>query len=240
MATWKLFKDGELINENSSGLFDFPKNTGKTEVSYIVEYIDNEGNISEQVCTVLTGTTCRPIIDGHEYVDLGLPSGTKWATMNIGASVEAQIGNYYQYGKGSAQYAATSGQSDYSGTENPLSMSVDSARQVWGGRWHTPTKTQVEELIANTSHQYTENFECTGVSGVIRTASNGNYIFLPACGQYLSGSLDFTSLALLWTSTPNTYNGNKTAYFIDGSTTDIRVRGDLGRSYGRPIRPVVG
>ena len=43
--------------------------------------------------------------NGHQYVDLGLPSGTKWATMNVGASSETDYGNYYQYGKGASQYA---------------------------------------------------------------------------------------------------------------------------------------
>ena len=85
--------------------------------------------------------------NGHEYVDLGLPSGTKWATMNVGASSETDYGNYYQYGKGASQYATTSGDSNYSGTEDPLDSSVDTAVQVWGGQWHMPTKAQIKELI---------------------------------------------------------------------------------------------
>ena len=52
--------------------------------------------------------------NGHEYVDLGLKSGTKWATMNVGASKPSDCGNYYQYGNGAAQYAETSGDSIYS------------------------------------------------------------------------------------------------------------------------------
>ena len=87
----------------------------------------------------------------HQYVDLGLPSGTLWATMNVGANSITDYGNYYQYGKGAAQYAATSGQSNYSGTENPLASNADTATQVWGNSWHTPTKAQCDELIANTN-----------------------------------------------------------------------------------------
>lgn len=41
---------------------------------------------------------------GHAYVDLGLPSGTKWATMNVGASSITDYGNYYKYGLGASQY----------------------------------------------------------------------------------------------------------------------------------------
>ena len=115
-----------------------------------------------------------PTIDGHEYVDLGLPSGTKWAKMNVGASRESDYGNYYQYGKGSAQYAATSGDSDYIGVENPLATSADTAVQVMGGQWHIPTKTQFEELIANTTYEWAT---INGVNGGKFTATNGNYVF---------------------------------------------------------------
>lgn len=81
----------------------------------------------------------QPDPNGHAYVDLGLPSGTLWATMNVGASSETGSGDYYMYGKGSSIY--NSSDTTYAGTENPLSLSVDTARQVWGGDWHTPTST---------------------------------------------------------------------------------------------------
>ena len=97
--------------------------------------------------------------NGHAYVDLGLPSGTLWATMNVGASSETDYGNYYQYGKGAAQYAATSGQSSYSGTESPLATTADTAAQEWGGSWHMPTRTQMQELIANTTYQWVGNYK---------------------------------------------------------------------------------
>ena len=95
--------------------------------------------------------------NGHQYVDLGLPSKTKWATMNVGASSETDYGNYYQYGKGAAQYAATSGDGNYSGTEDPLAASADTAVQVWGGSWHMPTRKQMQELIDNTTYQWVTN-----------------------------------------------------------------------------------
>lgn len=75
---------------------------------------------------------------GHAYVDLGLPSGTKWATMNVGASSETGYGSYYGYGQGSTVWSASI--APYRGTETPLSASRDTARVVWGGNWHTPTQ----------------------------------------------------------------------------------------------------
>ena len=124
--------------------------------------------------------------NGHQYVDLGLPSGTKWATMNVGASSETDYGNYYQYGKGAAQYAATSGDSNYSGTEDPLDSSVDTAVQVWGGSWHMPTREQMQELTANTTYEWTT---INGVNGGKFTATNGNYVFFPAAGYRRSSDL---------------------------------------------------
>ena len=91
----------------------------------------------------------------YESINLGLPSGTLWAKYNVGATSETEYGNYYQWGRGSAQYAATSGQSDYEGEEDPLATSADIATQVWGGNWHMLTQTQLSELIANTTYEWT-------------------------------------------------------------------------------------
>ena len=123
-------------------------------------YINGSGAILPNVslCVNENEVHYNPWVDpyaGHDYVDLGLPTGTKWAKMNIGALSETDYGNYYQYGKGADQYAATSGQSNYSGTERPLDSSVDTAVQVWGGQWHMPTLAQFIELTANTTYEWT-------------------------------------------------------------------------------------
>ena len=91
------------------------------------------------------------------------------------------------WGKGSSQY--NSSDSAYSGDRTTLSLSMDAAYQVMGGSWHTPTKIQLEELIANTTYEWTT---INGVNGGKYTASNGNYIFLPAVGRYSGGTLSFS------------------------------------------------
>ena len=96
-------------------------------------------------------------IDGHEYIDLGLPSGTLWATMNVGATSETDYGNYYMYGMGSKTY--DSSDTSYTGKENPLDLTKDTARVVWGGRWHMPTTTQLYELIENTNYEWVTNYK---------------------------------------------------------------------------------
>ena len=178
-----------------------------------------------------------PIIDGHEYVDLGLPSGTKWATMNVGASSETDYGNYYQYGKGAAQYAATSGDSNYGGTENPLDSSVDTASQVWGGSWHMPTRTQMQELTANTTYQWVTNYNGSGINGGLFTAQNGKSVFFPAAGSWNSGSHNVVgSLGYCWSSSPI---GGSYAYELSFEEGNKGVN-IVDRKIGFSVRGVVG
>ena len=173
--------------------------------------------------------------NGHEYVDLGLPSGTKWATMNVGASSETDYGNYYQYGKGAAQYAATSGGSYYSGTEDPLAASADTAVQVWGGPWHMPTRKQMEELTANTTYKWVENYKGSGKNGCTFTA-NGAVLFFPAAGRWYGGGLNsVVTDGSYWGSSPSGSDGACYLYFTrnyDGVYSHYR-------NNGYPVRPVV-
>lgn len=178
--------------------------------------------------------TCIPT---HEYVDLGLPSGTLWATMNVGAESETDYGNYYQYGKGADDYSVTSGQSDYSGTEDPLAASADTATQVWGGNWHTPTSAQCQELIANTTYSFEFNFNGSGINGGKFTAQNGNYVFFPAGGYFKNGSKengDYYGYCCV--STPK----NNYSYYLYFSSTGTKAVNFDIRGRGYLARPVIG
>ena len=172
---------------------------------------------------------------GHEYVDLGLPSGTLWATMNVGATGITDYGNYYQYGKGADDYSVTSGQSDYTGIEQPLAASADTATQVWGGSWHMPTLEQLNELTANTTYEWTI---VNGVNGGKFTASNGNYIFIPAAGNWVGGSHeDEGSLGYVWSSSP------RDSRYVFGLLLFSGGKGvydDNYRTSGFSVRPVIG
>lgn len=182
-----------------------------------------------------------PFIDGHEYVDLGLPSGTKWATMNVGALSETDYGNYYQYGKGEAQYSATSGDSNYSGTEDPLAASADTAAQVWGGSWHMPTRAQMQELTANTTYQWVTNYKGSGINGGTFTATNGAVLFFPAASIWYNGSqLNVGSFGYYWGSSPDGSNDAYNLHFYDGFKAVDSSRRDYGRDGGYSVHPVVG
>lgn len=136
-----------------------------------------------------------------DFVDLGLPSGTLWAKCNIGAASETAVGNFYMYGKGATQYS--SGASAYTGMENPLDPSKDTATQVLGKHCHMPTQAQIEELIANTTCARAYNYKSSGVNGWKLTANNGNVLFFPDTGYYnTQGTKQSGEAASILSSTP--------------------------------------
>ena len=140
------------------------------------------------LCTQEDEVHYNPYVDpfnGHAYVDLGLPSGTLWATMNVGANSVTDYGNYYMYGMGSKTYDSTD--TPYAGTEDPLATSADTAAQVWGGEWHMPTSAQMDELIDNTNNEWTTVNNVNGYKFTSKTDSS-KYIFLPAAGLWNNGS----------------------------------------------------
>ncbi len=134
------------------------------------------------------------MINGHEYVDLGLPSGTKWATCNIGATTPEGLGEYFAWGETKPKSKYTEDncptyqkddtwlrKNGYIDASGNLTMSHDAARQYWGGTWRMPTKAEIEELIKNTTTKWIMR---NGVSGKLVTSKrNGKSIFLPAAGS---------------------------------------------------------
>ena len=159
--------------------------------------------------------------------------------MNVGANSITDYGNYYQYGKGAAQYAATSGQSDYSGRENPLAASADTAAQEWGGTWRMPTQAELQSLKANTNYTWETNFNGSGVNGGKFTdkTDSSKYIFIPATGYYEEGALsDASSFGYFWSSTPNGGYSAYFLYFLDGNS----YVSSQGRYYGLSVRGVLG
>ena len=190
----------------------------------------NESASGSVVCTIT-----YPYIDGHEYVDLGLPSGTKWAKCYIGANNETDYGNYYQYGKGSAQYTETSGDSRYNGIESPLAASADTVVQVWGGSWHMPTREQAKELWSNTNHDWTT------INGSSFRDSK-KYVFFPAAG-HIDGTktVGVGTSASFWTSTPSDeYASYYYGMWQASGGYATSVDGNRGRVYGLNMRGVVG
>lgn len=179
-----------------------------------------------------------PAPTGHPYVEI---AGVKWAKYNVGATSETEYGDYYQYGKGADTYQVTSGQSDYSGNENPLAASADTATQVWGGQWHMPTQAELNSLTANTNFTFETDFNGSGVNGGKFTdkTDSSKYIFIPAAGYYVSGSLtQVGELGDIWSSSID--GSNRAYYLVSHYNGFTNVSTAMYREFGFPIRPVLG
>ena len=259
-----------------------PSNATNTAVTWSssntsVATVDANGQVTAiavGTCTItctatdgsgVTGTCSVTVIDNttHEYVDLGLPSGTLWATCNIGASSPEDYGDYFAWGEttgyndgkttfdwstyqwcnGSPSTLTKYNISSSIGTvdnKTELELADDAAYVNWGSNWRMPSNGQFGELI-NSSYTTTEWTTQNGVPGrKITSKKNGNSIFLPAAGARSDSSLNFASTnGSYWSrtlKTINTIGAFTLAFFSSYIFTDNG--GVPYRSHGRSIRPV--
>jgi hypothetical protein len=178
------------------------------------------------------------IINGHEYVDLGLPSGLKWATCNVGANSPEEYGDYYAWGETETKDEYTEENSSTSGVKmNDISGNpqYDVARKKWGGNWRMPIYDEIKELIEKCFWKWIEQ---NGTNGYKVTGPNGNSIFLPAAGCRGGSSLYYAgSNGFYWSSTPYECNDNE-AYYLD-FYSDYHFMGSFDRNLGQSVRPVL-
>ena len=188
---------------------------------------------------------------GHDYVDLGLPSGTLWATCNVGADAPEGYGDYYAWGEhyrkidfGWETYKFSAGGSNsmkkycldpnfgYNGFTDSLIVlePEDDVATSWLGNWCMPTKEQWEVLDQNTIQSITT---LNGVEGMLFTASNGNRLFLPASALYGSNSHYYGSY---WSKTLANKSSDAWLYYFHHAG-DHFVN-EFERCQGFPIRPV--
>jgi len=183
-------------------------------------------------------TSC-PDNNHPHIIDLGLPSGTKWACCNVDANKPEDYGGYYAWGETSTKteyspsnyrYEKVNLGNDISGTQ------YDVAHVKWGGKWQMPTKEQINELDDNCKYEWTT---LNGVKGGKFTGPNGNSIFLPAAGYRWNGGLDDAgSFGGFWSSTQDSSHSDFAygLYFGSGyAYWGILER----RSHGLSVRPVV-
>ena len=195
--------------------------------------------------------------NGHDWVDLGLPSGTKWATTNVGASTPEGYGNYYAWGETTTKssynwstYKWCNGSSSsmtkyctsssYGTVDNKttLDLSDDAAYVNWGTSWRMPTKAEQDEL-RNTSYTTWTWTTQNGVNGYkVTSKTNGNSIFLPAAGYRYDSSLSYAgSGGYFWSSSLNT-SYSYYAYVLGFNSGGVGWSYDY-RYYGRSVRAVL-
>ena len=138
--------------------------------------------------------------ESHDYVDLGLPSGTLWATCNVGASSPEEYGDYFAWGETQPKleysvdtYFDNSYEKYYPNICHTELLPEDDAAYVnWGTNWRMPSDHQLDELIRYTTTTWTT---LNGVNGYKLTSKmNGNSIFLSAAGCRRDTSLDDVGL----------------------------------------------
>ena len=182
----------------------------------------------------------------HEYVDLGLPSGTLWATCNIGASKPEEYGGYYAWGETEEKDYYDDSTYKYYNSETRKYIHIgndiagteyDVAHVKWGGSWRMPSIDQIIELIHNCTRTWTQQ---NGVSGTLVTGPNGRTIFLPATGCFIKDGLDYEgSYGFYWSSSlmeyPRVYFAHFLYFDLDRWGWDNIT---FGREQGKTVRAV--
>ncbi len=197
---------------------------------------DREGNVSVRMTGLDDGETYEKtikieqeggwIMNGHQYVDLGLPSGTLWATCNLGANSPSDKGNLYAWGDSIPKTEFYFWDYDYNN-------SYDAAIFEWGTRWKTPTFNQMKELV--NSCEWVASYSGDMIVGYYAYGPNGKSIFFPmGCDSDPN-----TVYSRFWIK--QLYEQDKMKAYnlrIDGSGTAVVITA-CERYKGAAIRPVV-
>lgn len=206
--------------------------------------------------------------DKHEYVDLGLPSGTLWATCNIGANSPEEYGDYFAWGelegynsgktefywstykwcegtdRTMTKYCNNSnyGFNGFTDDKTELDLEDDAAYVNWGAAWRMPSIEQLQELI-NGNYTIIERTTQNGVYGRKITSKMEGFtdksIFLPDAGCRNVSSLYYAgSYGNYWSRTLYTSTSPLAAWYLYFESGSNIGVGSTGRCYGRSVRPV--
>lgn len=243
------------LNGESFYVYLNPSLEPKTTYYYVAGYTDGRETIYGEVKSFTTQRAFLECPDeNHPHlIDLGLPSGTKWACCNVGASKPEGYGGYYAWGETQEKsvynwdsylygYYDEYGDpdnydqlvyigSDISGT------GYDAATANWGAPWKMPTKEQCDELMECYSSWWTFN----GVKGRYFKGPNGAVVFFPAAGEYYGSNLfKNEDYGYCWSSTyvePYKISNSPEAWGIGFGSLGARVANNT-RFSGLSIRPV--
>lgn len=194
----------------------------------------------------------------HGYVDLGLPSGTLWATCNVGADNPEDYGSYFAWGETApkeiydwkqykyavyvdyryvlTKYCADSicGLNGFVDNLTVLEPDDDAAKANWGDHWRMPTREEWVELLQETTCVWTER---NGVFGRLFTGLNGNSIFFPVCGFCIDEGHYGEGTGIFWSSTPHADYPVR-AWSLHFDVDEYHVCGTYERSRGQCVRAV--
>lgn len=177
-----------------------------------------------------------------EWVDLGLPSGVKWAKANLGASLPESPGIYFSWGNTEGHPSGSGydfSQEVYDTTPaaaitEDLSIEQDAARAILGAPWRMPTDAEFQELFDNCAHEWTT---VNGMYGILFTSNvNGKTLFFPAAGLFDGTSLNRRgSYGYYWSST---FYSATQAVSMRFETAEIHIPNYGSRRVGYTVRAV--
>ncbi|MBR3945706.1 MAG: hypothetical protein IKJ56_01235 [Bacteroidales bacterium] len=250
---------GNSANAQIKDLVDPTENQDAATKKYIDELIAQLQTQNENLETAIEHLNEVVRLGGHDFVDLGLPSGTLWATCNVGANRPEEYGDYFAWGEITAKdtydwstyrycngsnttltkycYDANYGYNGFTDNLTTLQPSDDAATANWGNGWRMPTSTEMQELIDNCTFEWiTQN----GVNGRKFTGTNGNSIFMPAAGYHnASGIMHAGSRGNYGSASLRLDHADWNVVLTFGSTSQAAdISGERSRRYGQPVRPV--
>lgn len=204
------------------------------------------------ICTTEGDVHYNPIPDPL-YVDLGLPSGTKWAKYNVGASTPEEEGFFFSWGNveghnlngtGSYDFGASNSTEPYVSSSGatitypgsiPVGDVYDMARANMGAPWRLPTNAEFQELFDNTDSEWTT---INGVAGrkFMKKSDHSAYVFFPAAGNY-DGSSHYNegSNGYYWSSVLHSADY---AYSLRLYSGGVYPQLNYSRFYGFSVRAV--
>ena len=257
-SEWGVNKTTHKYGEIIDGIADYSvfKTVSESDITSSDDTMRNqdlilEDNNTNRVFCLLTRSVVelsKNVCNGHEFVDLRLPSGLLWAKCNVGATSPEQAGLYFAWGetvgytaeqveKGerlfdSASYNAGSAAS----ISTDLTLEQDAAHVNLGGSWRMPTYDEWKELFDYCNVMWTDDYNGTGVKGHILTSKvNGKSVFFPAAGYCLDSSVDSVgSNGLYWETTWDSPSEAWNLFFESGD----QFLFDIDRYYGFSVRGV--
>ena len=209
---------------------------------------------------------CPVNIQNHQWVDLGLPSGTLWATCNIGANSPEEMGDKFAWGETTpkelynimnyryckrderclTKYCTRKryGYDRFADDLTRLHKIDDAATKNWGDDWRMPTSDEFDELAENCKSVWSK---INGVEGYKMIGDNGNSIFLPSSDSYFYLGPDdvddddyYDSTGMYWTSDLEQDDPDSAwaEFFNSDYPMDVDDLIDYPRCMGLPVRPV--
>ena len=229
------------------------------EARFLADLNANPDNFKKKLIFVFGNSENYIVVNGEKFlhkpesaestaVDLGLPSGLKWATCNVGANSPEQSGLYFAWGETTGYTAeqVTSGVRVFNkdvynagpaaSISADLTLEQDAAHVNLGGNWRMPTKAEYQESLDNCNVLWMDDYNGTGVAGRVFTSKvNGKSVFFPAAGNCLNSSVvDVGSYGVYWSASWRSSSYARDLFFHSKG----QYTSDGGRVYGYSVRGV--